>query len=436
MVGPGGDGFFLVRVPEDQVGVGADGNRPLAGIEAKQLGRSRGDQLDEAIRGEAPGVDAARIDQAQAVLDAGAAVGDLGKVVLAHLLLVLVAEGAVVGGDHLQAVLGQTGPEFFLVPLFPKRRREDVLGSFEAGDVEVLDGEEEILGTGLRIDGQAAVAGLADLLQGLIAGKVDDVNGRAGHFGQGNGAAGGFRLGGGGAGERVILGSGLAFGQGSLDDNVNGASVFRVHTNEGAVLRRLGHRLEDHAVFHQENAGIGHKELEAGHTVAHQRIHFFEPGVGQVGNDAMEGVVDGGFALGFLSPGVEGRAQGLALVLDGEVDERGGAAEGGGDGAGLEIVRAGGAAEGHIDMGVDVDAAGNDHQALSGQRLASGFAREFSGDGRDAAVNDADVGDVGVGGGDDGAALDECVEVHCSPPGWRFYGRGRPPKCQREAGKV
>jgi len=77
-------------------------------------------------------------------------------------------------------------------------------------------------------------------------------------------------------------------------------------------------------------------------------------------DDAVEGVVGDGFVVGFLHPGVEGLAERLAFVLDGEIDERGGAAKGGGNGAGLEIVGAGGAAEGHVQMGVDIDAAGND----------------------------------------------------------------------------
>jgi len=61
----------------------------------------------------------------------------------------------------------------------------------------------------------------------------------------------------------------------------------------------------------------------------------------------------------------------LAFVLDGEVDERGGASESGGDGAGLEVVGAGGAAERHVEMGVDVDAA-RDDQAAGGVLNARG----------------------------------------------------------------
>ena len=49
-----------------------------------------------------------------------------------------------------------------------------------------------------------------------------------------------------------------------------------------------------------------------------------------------------------------------AAGLDGEIDDGGGAAEGRGARAGLEIVGGGGAAERHVEMRVHVDAAGHD----------------------------------------------------------------------------
>ena len=50
-------------------------------------------------------------------------------------------------------------------------------------------------------------------------------------------------------------------------------------------------------------------------------------------------------------------AQGLALVLDGEVNQRGGSTEGRGSRSGFKIVGASGTAKGHIQMGVDIDTA-------------------------------------------------------------------------------
>jgi hypothetical protein len=71
---------------------------------------------------------------------------------------------------------------------------------------------------------------------------------------------------------------------------------------------------------------------------------------------------------------------------------------GGGDGAGLEVVGADGAAEGHVEVSVDVDAAGDDVVALGREGLPGGIGGERGADGGDAAVLDAEVGFVGVGG--------------------------------------
>ena len=78
---------------------------------------------------------------------------------------------------------------------------------------------------------------------------------------------------------------------------------------------------------------------------------------------------------------------GVAHGLQGEIDDGGGAAYGGGHGAGAVVVGRDGSAEGHIEMGVHVDAAGHDQQALgiddgvagginAGADLGDGFAVE------------------------------------------------------------
>src|SRR5437588_208047 len=67
-----------------------------------------------------------------------------------------------------------------------------------------------------------------------------------------------------------------------------------------------------------------------------------------------------GTAVGLLHPDIERFTQRLAFVLDGEIHERGRAAPGGSTRAGLEIIGAPGTAEGHVEMRVDINAAGED----------------------------------------------------------------------------
>ena len=62
---------------------------------------------------------------------------------------------------------------------------------------------------------------------------------------------------------------------------------------------------------------------------------------------------------------------GVARGLQGEVDDGRGSADGCGDGAGAVIVGRNGAAEGHIEMGVNIDAAGH-HQQTGGIDHACG----------------------------------------------------------------
>src|SRR2546426_2822446 len=246
---------------------------------------------------------------------------------------------------------------------------------------------------------------------------MNDVNGGAGHFGEGNGTRSGLGFGGGGARERVILRRAFSLGERLLNDHVDGAAVFGMHADEAAVFGGLAHGLEDRRVIEHEDARVGHEELEAGNAFADELAHLFELRGAEIGDDAVESVVGDGFVVGFLHPSVEGLAEGLAFVLDGEVDERGSAAKGGGDGAGLEIVGAGGAAEGHVEVGVDVDAAGNDEHAGGVEDARGVFGGKPGGDGRDFVAVDAHIGEGSVGGGYDGAVTDYGVKAH-------FYSSG------------
>ena len=356
----GADDFAMIGIEDDDVGVGADGDGAFAREEAEEFCGRCGDDFDEAIGREAFAVDAAGVDEAEAVFDAGAAVGNFCEVVDAELFLIFEAERAMVGGDDLKRVLREALPQFFLVPLFAERRSEDVFRGFEPGGVHVFEREIEILRASFGVGGDAAVAGFANFFERVVAGEMDDVDGAVGHFGEGDGAGSGFGFGGGGAREGVIFRSFFSFGEGLLDDDVDGAAVFGVHADEAGMFGGLAHGAEDCGVVEHEDAGVGHEKFEAGHAFADEVGHFFELGAAEVGDDAVEGVVDGGFVVGLGHPGVEGVAESLTFVLDGEVDERGGAAEGCGDCTGLEIVGAGGAAEGHVEMRVDVDAAGEE----------------------------------------------------------------------------
>src|ERR1700741_3917192 len=112
------DGVLALGIEDDQVGIATHCNRTLAGIEAEKLGGSGGDQFHEAIYAEASLRDAARVHQAHAVFDAGAAVGNLGEVADSHFFLFLKAKRTRVGRDYLEMVVRQSLPQFLLMPFF------------------------------------------------------------------------------------------------------------------------------------------------------------------------------------------------------------------------------------------------------------------------------------------------------------------------------
>lgn len=211
-------------------------------------------------------------------------------------------------------------------------------------------------------------------------------------------------------------GVGLAAGQGLLDEDVDGDAVLGVHHDEAAVVGGALHGAEDLSVVGVEDAGVRHELFERGHPLFDQKIHLLEGVLVHVRDDHVERVVDRAVALRLRVPGVQALAQAVADALHGEVDDRGGAAPGGGAGAGLEGVGGEGAAERQLHVGVRVHTARDDVLAggvdgpFGGEGLGGGGAG--GGEGRDAAVLHEDVCVGFVGGGDDQAAADHGAGTH------------------------
>jgi len=118
-------------------------------------------------------------------------------------------------------------------------------------------------------------------------------------------------------------------------------------------------------------------------------------------------VIDAGFALRFLGPGVERVAHVRAASLNREIDDRSGAADRGGARAGFEIVARSGAAERHVEMGVGVNAAGKQEHARSVERFVSCSGQNTGAYFLDGFAFDEDVGLPGLASGDHRPVLDE-----------------------------
>ena len=162
-----------------------------------------------------------------------------------------------------------------------------------------------------------------------------------------------------------------------------------------------------------EDAGIGGEELEGRHALVDEVVHLGQHVVADVADDHVEGVVDAGLAVGLLVPRVEPLAERSAARLDGEVDDRGRAAERGGARPGLERVLREGAAERQLHVGVDVDRARDDPFAGGVDRRVGG-GLEIGTDEGDALPVDEDIRPRRGIRIDDGSTGDE--RPHRGPP--------------------
>ncbi len=236
---------------------------------------------------------------------------------------------------------------------------------------------------------------------------MHDVDGRAGDLGHGDGAVYGFSLGARGTGEGMINGRGFAFRKRARHDDVDHAAVFGVHADEGAILGSAGKGLENGRIVYHEDVGIRHEELEAGDAFVDHFVHIFEAGGAEIGDDHVQAVIDARFAFGLFPPGIESVAHARAAGLNGEIDERGSASESGGARAGFEIVGGSCAAEGHIEVGMDVDAAGKHVKSASIDDSLAGQRSKVGADFGDAGAFETDVGLDGGGGPYNRAVLDK-----------------------------
>lgn len=238
----------------------------------------------------------------------------------------------------------------------------------------------------------------------------------------------------------VVAGVGVPGGEGLFDQDVDRDAVLGVHHDQPAVAGGLLHGSQDLAVVAVEDSRIRHEQLEGRHAFGDEAVHLLERGRVDVREDHVEGVVDGAVAVGLGVPGVEPFAQGLAHALDGEVDDGGRAAPGGGAGAGLEGVGGVRSAERHLHVGVAVDAARDDVLA---RRVdppvgapALGGVGSVGGERDDTAALDEHVGVDLVGRGDDQATVDDGAthgisSTRGAPRRPGGLGAGRPPRAVR-----
>ncbi len=125
----------------------------------------------------------------------------------------------------------------------------------------------------------------------------------------------------------VIMRRGLAGALQPVGEEADGVVVLGMHHDQRAGLARHAHHVE-HFHVGERQALIGHEHLERGVAVVDQRRQFLaEHAVGGVGDDEMERDVDVALAVGLGVIVLHHLAQALALLLHGERQHHGVAAE-------------------------------------------------------------------------------------------------------------
>ena len=150
---------------------------------------------------------------------------------------------------------------------------------------------------------------------------MHDVDRRAGHLGEADRPVRAFGLGNLWARERVIDGGGVALRESLLHEDIDGDAVLGVHADEPPDFAGALHGAEDLPIVDQEDPGIGHEHLEGRDSLVDDLPHLRDGVVVHVGQDHVECIVDGRFALGLRVPGIEAFAQRVSLRLDGKVDD-------------------------------------------------------------------------------------------------------------------
>src|SRR5690606_5695439 len=162
----------VTLVPNNHVGVGADGQRSLARIQPVRARKAGACQLDGSVQADATAQHPFGIQQRHPRFDAGDAVGNMaeGDFFARRRLAVFAVkiEWRVVGREHLEQAVGQPLPYLLLRSGVAGRRAAYATRAvITVVDAQVFGCQEQVLRAGFGIDVQARGAGVADLVYRL-----------------------------------------------------------------------------------------------------------------------------------------------------------------------------------------------------------------------------------------------------------------------------
>lgn len=186
-------GMAPLWIPDHEIGVTANGDRTLLGVETEDLCRRSRRELDKAVQTEVP-LDNTLVESDHALFNTRRSIGDERKVITPQIFLAPKVEATVVGANGLEAPICQGRPEQCLLTAGPWGWREDILGTVKIGAIEILFTRVEVVRACFSKDAYTTSPSTFDLLQRLGTADVNHKEIGANSLGQGSCTCYGLRL--------------------------------------------------------------------------------------------------------------------------------------------------------------------------------------------------------------------------------------------------
>ncbi len=224
--------------------------------------------------------------------------------------------------------------------------------------MQVVDGEEQILRTGLAHHFDPAFTSIFQHIHFTARIHVDDVDRCISLLSHRGHAQRCFHGAPGRAGERVPFGGRLALCQRLGRERFDHITVLAMRHHQHAVVSGDLQGFEDAAIVKAQASVISGEDLEGLNPHLHQGGDLSGDLLIEAREVHVEGIIDGSF-LGHLHPYVHGMLKALLFQYH-KVHDRGGAAKGRGLVTGVMVIRGDGAKHGQVQVHMRVHAAGQD----------------------------------------------------------------------------
>src|SRR5256885_580579 len=144
---------------------------------------------------------------------------------------------------------------------------------------------------------------------------------------------------------------GHSFAHQKIDDN----TIFGMDHYQSTYFRGTAQYAVDSLIIDHEGPRIGHQELERGHACGDHVVHSGLGGSGKIRDGDVETIVNDGFPIRFVVPGLQCIGERMAALLVREIDDGRGATAGGGNSSCLKIVAGNRSRERKLHMCMHID---------------------------------------------------------------------------------